>query len=189
MEFLYKELNTGSKHNKRIDNTEIPDYITKNLSQIFETRPYQKKAFSRFIYYLENDNFEDKQNKPYSLMFNMATGSGKTMIMAGLILYLCKQGYRNFLFFVNSTNIINKTRDNFLNATASKYLFNESVQINNQQIRIKEVDNFQAANPDDINIVFSTIQGLHTRLNTPRENSLTYDDFESQLTQPWFFWN
>lgn len=52
--------------------------------------------------------------------------------------------------------------------------------IDNQQIRIKEVDNFQAANPDDINIVFSTIQGLHTRLNTPRENSLTYDDFESE---------
>src|SRR5690606_774333 len=44
--------------------------------------------------------------------------------------------------------------------------------------RIKEVDNFQAANQEDINIVFSTIQGLHSRLNTPRENSLTYDDFE-----------
>ncbi|TXL03597.1 hypothetical protein BMR08_17070, partial [Methylococcaceae bacterium CS2] len=49
-----------------------------------------------------------------------------------------------------------------------------------QQIRIKEVDNFQATNPDDINIVFSTIQGLHTRLNTPQENSITYDDFESE---------
>ena len=96
------------------------------------------------------------------------------------MLYLYEQGYRNFLFFVNSTNIINKTRDNFLNAIASKYLFNETVLINNQQIGIKEVDNFQAANPDDINIVFSTIQGLHTRLNTPRENSLTYDDFESE---------
>ncbi|TXL12496.1 hypothetical protein BMR06_17440, partial [Methylococcaceae bacterium HT5] len=69
---------------------------------------------------------------------------------------------------------------NFLNAIASKYLFSETVQINNHQIRIKEVDNFQAANPDDINIVFSTIQGLHTRLNTPQENSITYDDFESE---------
>ena len=52
----------------------------------------------------------------------MATGSGKTLIMAGAIIYLYKQGYRNFLFFVNSTNIINKTRENFLNPLSSKYL-------------------------------------------------------------------
>ena len=52
---------------------------------------------------------------PLHLLFNMATGSGKTLIMAGLILYLYEKGYRNFLFFVNSTNIIEKTKDNFLN--------------------------------------------------------------------------
>jgi len=120
------------------------------------------------------------KNAPTQALFHMATGSGKTLIMSGLMLYLYQQGYRNFLFFVNSTNIINKTRDNFLNTIASKYLFNEAVQINSQQIRIREVDNFQAANPDDINIVFSTIQGLHTRLNTPQENSITFDDFESE---------
>ncbi len=38
----------------------------------------------------------------------MATGSGKTLIMAGLMLYLYKQGYRNFLFFVNLSNIVEK---------------------------------------------------------------------------------
>ena len=95
------------------------------------------------------------------------------------MLYLYEQGYRNFLFFVNSTNIINKTRDNFLNSSSSKYLFSDSVHLNKKQIKIKEVDNFQGANPDDINIVFSTIQGLHSRLNTPKENSVTYDDFEN----------
>jgi type III restriction enzyme len=110
----------------------------------------------------------------------MATGSGKTLIMAGLIIYLYEQGYRNFLFFVNSTNIIEKTRDNFLNPTSSKYLFADALAIRDKQIRIKEVENFQAANQDDINIVFSTIQGLHTRLNTPKENSLTYEDFEDK---------
>jgi len=107
----------------------------------------------------------------------MATGSGKTLVMAGCILYLYEKGYRNFIFFVNSSNIIEKTRDNFLNPNASKYLFSESISIGEKQIRIKEVENFQAANQDDINIVFSTIQGLHTRLNTPKENSITYDDF------------
>ncbi len=157
----------------------IPDGITNNLNPEFQLRPYQFEAFGRFKYFIEGYG-ERPKDKPTQVLYHMATGSGKTLIMSGLMLYLYQQGYRNFLFFVNSTNIINKTRDNFLNATASKYLFNQTVQINNKQVHIKEVDNFQAANPDDINIVFSTIQGLHTRLNMPRENSLTYDDFESE---------
>ena len=32
----------------------------------------------------------------------------------------------------------------------------------------------------DINIVFTTIQGLHTRLNYPKENALTYEDFNEK---------
>ena len=181
MDFLHKILDTVSGFDKRIDNTEIPDYITKNLSQIFETRPYQKKAFSRFIYYLENDNFEDKQNKPYSLMFNMATGSGKTMIMAGLILYLYKQGYRNFLFFVNSTNIINKTIDNFINIRSSKYLFNKnSISFDGKIVNIKQVVNFEDASNDDINICFTTIQKLHSDIYAEKENSITIEDFKEQ---------
>ena len=111
----------------------------------------------------------------------MATGSGKTLMMAGLILYLYQQGYRNFLFFVNSTNIIDKTRDNFLNDTSIKYLFNKSISFGDKKISIQEVDNFQTTNDDNvINICFSTIQGLHARLNNPQENSLTYEDFSEQ---------
>ncbi|NOR70857.1 MAG: type III deoxyribonuclease [Methylomarinum sp.] len=178
---LHEKLTTGAEFLGGSDfyQKNIPDCIASNLNPNFQLRPYQFEAFGRFKYYMESYPSRPK-NTPTQALYHMATGSGKTLIMAGLILYLYKQGYRNFLFFVNSTNIINKTRDNFLNSAASKYLFNETVQINNQQIRIKEVDNFQAANPDDINIVFSTIQGLHTRLNTPRENSITYDDFESE---------
>ena len=110
----------------------------------------------------------------------MATGSGKTLMMAGIILYLYEKGYRNFLFFVNSTNIIDKTKDNFLNNTSIKYLFNKSLSSADKKIALQEVDNFQTTDNDSINIVFSTIQGLHTRLNTPRENSITYDDFQDK---------
>ncbi|CAG8728132.1 8896_t:CDS:2, partial [Racocetra persica] len=110
----------------------------------------------------------------------MATGSGKTLMMAGLILYLYQKGYRNFLFFVNSTNIIDKTRDNFLNDTSIKYLFNKSISFESKKIILQEVSNFQNTDNDNINIVFSTIQGLHSRLNTPRENSITYEDFQEQ---------
>src|SRR5207253_8465117 len=110
----------------------------------------------------------------------MATGSGKTLMMAGLILYLYQQGYRNFLFFVNSTNIIKKTKDNFLNDTSIKYLFNNPLSWDDKKITLREVDNFQTTDHDNINICFETIQGLHSRLNTPRENSLTYEDFQDQ---------
>ena len=151
----------------------VPDFIYQNLKQGFGKRDYQQEAFGRFVHYWEVRT----QNQ---LLFHMATGSGKTLIMAGLIIYLYEKGYRNFLFFVNSTNIIEKTRDNFLNPVSSKYLFADKVSIGDKQIRIKEVENFQAANQEDINIVFSTIQSLHIRLNTPKENSVTYDDFEDK---------
>ena len=110
----------------------------------------------------------------------MATGSGKTLMMAGLIAYLYAQGYRNFLFFVNNNNIIEKTRDNFLNARSQKYLFTETISFGDKRVVVREVANFQSASDGDINIVFSTIQGLHMALNLPRENNLTYDDFEDQ---------
>ena len=160
----------------KIDNT-----ILDNLRLSSEIRPYQKETFGRFIYYLTEYQARPK-GIPIQLLFHMATGSGKTLIMAGLIVYLYKKGYRNFLFFVNSTNIIEKTRDNFLNPNSSKYLFvpNKGISIDGRQIRIKEVENFQSVNQDDINIVFSTIQGLHANLNTPRENAVTYEDFEDK---------
>src|SRR5690554_3589110 len=138
---------------------------------------YQQEAYKRFVF-IWNDYNNKSKGVPTQLLYHMATGSGKTLIMAGLIIYLYERGYRNFLFFVNSTNIIDKTRDNFFNTTSTKYLFSDTISIGDKRIKIKEVDNFQAANQDDINIVFSTIQGLHSRLNTPKENSLTYDDFE-----------
>jgi len=157
----------------------VPDFIYKNLKEGFGKRLYQKEAFGRFIFYW-NDYSDRIKGVPTQLLFHMATGSGKTLIMAGLIIYLYEKGYRNFLFFVNSSNIIEKTKDNFLNKTTSKYLFADNISIGDKRIRIKEVENFQAANQEDINIVFSTIQGLHSRLNTPKENNLTYDDFEDQ---------
>jgi len=159
--------------------TKVPSDFYDNLGRKISRRKYQLEALGRFIYYFKDYPARPK-NVPIKLLFHMATGSGKTLIMAGLILYLYEQGYRNFLFFVNSTNIIDKTRDNFLNPSSGKYLFADSVQIGHKNIRIREVDNFSASNQDDINIVFSTIQGLHSRLTSPRENAVTFEDFENQ---------
>ena len=130
-----------------------------------------------FFSYWDNE-FEGKAPQS-QLLFHMATGSGKTLIMGGIILYLYEQGYRNFLFFVNSGNVIEKTKDNFFNTASSKYLFNQSITINNKRVEIKQVDNFQDSDPDAINFCLQTIQGLHGDLNTPKENGVTYDDFKN----------
>jgi len=156
--------------------SKVPVCIKNNIKPGFGEREYQQEAFGRFVHLWEKKS----DGKPTQLLFHMATGSGKTLIMAGLILYLYEKGYRNFLFFVNSTNIIEKTRDNFLNPRSGKFLFAESIKYGEKQVLIKQVENFEAAHPDNINIVFSTIQGLHLNLITPRENSITYEDFESK---------
>ncbi len=157
--------------------SEVKTDISQNLNPKMDLRPYQIEAFARFNYY-----FSDYPNRlsPTQLLFHMATGSGKTLVMAGLILDLYQRGYRNFIFFVNSTSIIEKTKDNFLNNQSSKYLFADTISFGEKQVQVVSVDNFEAVNADDINIVFTTVQGLHTRLNTPRENSITYEDFEDK---------
>ena len=153
----------------------ISQNVTDNLSKKLELRSYQKDAFQRFICYFEKD-FSFKE-LPSHLLFNMATGSGKTLIMAGLILYLYEQGYRNFLFFVNSTNIIQKTKDNFLNPQSSKFLFKPDIFIGDRHVRVSPVENFEGVNPNDINICFTTIQQLHIDLTTEKENAITFEDF------------
>ena len=159
-------------------NKEIPDYLKDNLNPAFELRPYQEEAFARFFHCLDN-HFPGKE-KPLHFLFNMATGSGKTLIMAGLILYLYEKEYRNFLFFVNSTNIIEKTKDNFLNPLSSKYLFNENIHFGTSRVAVVPVPNFEGINKNDINICFTTIQQLHFDLTTQKENALTYEDFRDK---------
>lgn len=156
---------------------DIPEYIKDNINPRYQLRDYQIEALARFIYYFEED---PQKKKPVHLLFNMATGSGKTLLMALNILYLYSKGYRHFLFFVNSTNIIEKTRENFLNPYSPKYLFNEKIKFSDREVSIREVSNFDEANEHDINIIFTTIQGLHSQLNIFRENAITFEDFEGR---------
>ncbi|MCQ2304046.1 MAG: DEAD/DEAH box helicase family protein [Bacteroidales bacterium] len=176
-QFLYEQFNVLSQFGAI--SHELPNCIKNNLKPQHELRPYQTEAFCRMIYFLKND-FDGKQPRPYHLLFNMATGSGKTMIMAGAILYLYEQGYRNFLFFVNSNNIIQKTKDNFLNANTGKYLFAEKIIFEGNEIAVHEVETFDESDDKNINIKFTTIQQLHIDLNSTKENALTYEDFQNK---------
>jgi len=177
MAFLYDIL--VQEFGKRVlARTEVPNYIVDNLK--YGIRPYQKESFQRYIL-CHNEDFEGKPNKPFHLLYNMATGSGKTLVMAGLMLYLYEKGYRNFLFFVNSNNIINKTKDNFLNIQSPKYLFCNKIMVDGKNVLIKEVDNFDEADNVNINIKFVSNQMLTSGLFTNiRENGLSFEDFEER---------
>jgi len=173
-QFLYQELAGAFRHG--VQKPEMPESITRNLNPAFPLRPYQEDAFAYFIHYF---NLPDKEI-PVHLLFNMATGSGKTLIMAGLILYLYEKGYRNFLFFVNSDTIIKKTVDNFTDSQASKYLFNQSIYIDGKPVKVRTVDTFDGVNENEINICFTTIQKLHSDLTTVKENALNFEDFNEK---------
>ncbi|MEA3449849.1 MAG: DEAD/DEAH box helicase family protein [Patescibacteria group bacterium] len=158
---------------------DIPSLIFDNINPKFQLRSYQISAISRLIEYYEN---EPEKEFPVQLLFNMATGSGKTLIMVTAMLFLYEKGYRNFVFFVDKTNIIRKTIDNFLNKESSKYLFNKRIFIDGQEVLVKKVESFSESSDNAININFSTIAGLHSKLNNPKENSLIYRDFEKGKT-------
>ena len=174
MPFLYEKIDTLREVGV---SKELVQYIPDNLNPSFELRPYQTAAFENFITYFENDKL---CQKPTQTLFHMATGSGKTLIMAGLMLYLYKQGYRNFLFFVNLSNIVQKTKENFLNSLSSKYLFADEITIDGEKVKIKEVSNFQYSDDTAINICFTTTQGLHSDMWSVKENSLSVDDFANR---------
>lgn len=170
---LYSEFGRVNIHQREID-----EVILGNLNPKFKLRYYQEQAFQMFETFFEEDH--PFKHKPISLLFYMATGSGKTLIMAGLILYLYKKGYSNFLFFVDKTEIIEKTKDNFLNKSSQKYLFNNTIKIDNKVVNINVVNNFEGVNPEDINICFTTIHKLHNDLTIERENLLTLDEFKNK---------
>ncbi len=174
--FLYEEIENYIKYGKL--SIEIPEIVITGLSKRIELREYQEESIKNFILYYEDEDLS--KNKQIHNLFHMATGSGKTVIMASLILYLYTKGYRKFIFFVNQTNILEKTKDNFTNKQSSKYLFNDEIKYLGNKINIKQVDNFSGSKiNEDIEIVFTTTQKLYKDLSSAKENSLTYDDFEN----------
>ncbi|GAA9378454.1 DEAD/DEAH box helicase family protein [Helicobacter pylori] len=159
----------NAPNNKEID---LPTHITSNLKK--ELRDYQKKAIRHYL--------EKRQSNPTQkhFMFEMATGSGKTLVMAGLILECYKQGYQNFIFFVNSASILEKTKLNFTDSVSSKYLFSENIHINDENTEIKSVNNLNESHNNAINIYFSTIQGLFSLFTKAKENAITIEDLKDQ---------
>ncbi|MGM0283767.1 MULTISPECIES: DEAD/DEAH box helicase family protein [Enterococcus] len=176
------QVTDGMLNNIFYSKKEIPSYIQSNLSDIL--RPYQKRALESLEFMLNEENASVITSSGYQnkqLLFNMATGSGKTMVMASIILYMYQEfEYQNFLFFVNTDAIVSKTKENLLNPKSSKYLFSrDGIVINGNSIEIEQVRDFPI-NPSEntIYLKLTTIQGLHEELNNPRENAITYNSLK-----------
>lgn len=155
----------------------IPEFITHNLKyDLFE---WQREALENFLIFqdpqTELEDFPEIKNRPTHLLFNMATGAGKTLMMAALILYYFDKGYRHFLFFVNQNNIVDKTENNFIDPTHAKFLFIEKILQGDTVIPIRKVEIFSQYS-DGIEIKFTTIQKLYNDIHTERENQTTLAD-------------
>lgn len=164
------EQNLFSQHQGYV----IPEYINQNL---FHTlRDYQDEAMRNYHYTqtLINPN-------PQHVLFNMATGSGKTDLMAGLILYLYREHkYQNFLFTVNTNSVLMKTMDNLVNGNSEKYLFQEKIEIDGQRIYIRQVERFPRVRQDNtIYIKLSSVQKVSDDLFVLKENTMGIADYEN----------
>lgn len=150
-------------------------YITDNLRYpLFE---WQRTALENFLLNEQIRKQKGEADTPNHLMFNMATGSGKTLLMAALLLYYYKQGYRNFIFFVNQTVIVGKTQENFIQKSHPKYLFSDTIHIDGQVVNIRGVDVFSSYT-DDLQIKFTSIQKLHNEIYKEGENALILSDLQ-----------
>lgn len=159
-----------------IDKSATHVSIQNNLNNKYEIRNYQHEAIGRLIYYLDE---YPNSTKPVHLLFNMATGSGKTIVMAAAILKLYENGYRNFIFTTRLSSVIHKTLDNLLNRTSSKYLFDNSLNMDSKSIEIRKVVNFSGKPESNvIQIMFTTTGALHAAIKNPRENSISLSELE-----------
>jgi type III restriction enzyme len=173
--FLYEQLSDKMRE-YRLHYSEVPNYITDNVK--YNLFDWQQKALE---YFLDYQQVKEKENPNTAthLLFNMATGTGKTLVMASLILYYYKQGYRHFLFFVNQNNIVGKTENNLLDPTHNKYLFKDPIVIDDKTININKVDTFSDTT-DDIEIIFTSIHKLHNAVYQVKENAIFLDDLQNR---------
>ena len=154
---------------------EQPEYITQNM--VHEFRGYQEEALRYFHYSQVSEVFKFRNIN--HVLFNMATGSGKTDLMAGLILYLYHEHeYQNFLFFVNTNSVLNKTIDNLTNKKSEKYLYSSELEIEGERITIERVKTFpRTQSKNTIYIKLSSVQNIASDIYTQSENSMGKDDY------------
>ena len=172
-DFLFAHIRDDAEYQQFRENP-LPRYITDNIHPSKKLRKYQEEAVKHFIWYWEQGEVE----RCKSLLFNMATGTGKTLVMACCMLYLYEQGYRNFIFLVHQVQILSQARRNFTEYKFEKYLFHpDKISFYGREVRTREITTFEESNENDINIMFLSTSLFYNRIKEDGENRLTRDDF------------
>jgi type III restriction enzyme len=173
---LYDEVKhlNESLFNEQLD-WDTPDYLPENMVHTFR---YYQDAALRFFHYSQTDETFRFRNVNH-VLFNMATGSGKTDLMAGLILYLYQEhGYQNFLFLVNTNGVLNKTIDNLTNQASDKYLYTPNIEIDGERIEIRQVETFpKTQSKNTIYLKLATVQRVAADIYTQKENAMGEEDY------------
>lgn len=153
----------------------LPTYITNNLKH--ELRDYQASALRNLLVMLKATNEQksetqivfDKFLKINQFLYRMATGSGKTDVMAASILALYKEKkVQRFLFTTNLKSVLRKTVDNLINEASEKFLFASRIIIDGLTVRIiyvGEAEDFPEIEPNTIYIKIVSIQTLSNQLD------------------------
>lgn len=82
----------------------LPEYIRSNLKH--DLRAYQESSIRNLNYTQKDSNANSRFNQ---LLFHMATGSGKTDVMAALMLYMYYEaGMQNFLLWLIRMPLLQK---------------------------------------------------------------------------------
>jgi len=173
--FLYEKI-WEEAYKLRVPYPEISKDISSNLKYNFFD--WQKSALENFLTFEWIKQVKNEENETH-LMFNMATWTWKTMIMASLILYYYRLGYRSFIFFVNQNNIVDKTENNFTLKNHNKYLFTQNINIDWKNVNIRKVETF-SNDSDDIEIKFTSIHKLHNDIYKVKENCVYLDDLHNR---------
>lgn len=174
--FSYQEDNSKiSKQwislNKKCD--VIDSYLKHTL------RPYQRKALMYYMY------AQHHYPEHYRYLFDMATGSGKTDIMAAIIIYMYLYVHINkFLYTVVPSAIVSQIKNNFINPSANKFLYTGNPVTGencNHAINIQQVSDFPHVGFNDtIYIIMVTTDKLHSDWKYPKENGISKSDLYDQ---------
>lgn len=177
IEDFYKDIFRQEDPRRSFGVPHLPEYIRLNLKH--DLRAYQESSIRNLNYTQNDSNANSRFNQ---LLFHMATGSGKTDVMAALMLYMYYEaGMQNFLFVVNTNAVVAKTRENLINSSSPKYLFSQNLMIEGEKLEIREVRRFP--NRPEKGVLYlrlTTVQTLANELSSYRENGLTYEELAGQ---------
>ncbi len=169
-----EKLNQNPNYTKYIQDYEKSFLNELQISMSHNFRYYQKEALLALDYFLKlpNDDWfkqallEEVQESWVPFYgFEMATGAGKTLLIGASIIYInAVFRLKNFLIILPSTEIYQKTIDNF-NQASSKYVYSKKL---NKKINIITAENYKDRRSDflqdaDLNIFIFTIQSFFER--------------------------